>query len=101
MIEPVRARSDHAMLEAIDCEIPIAASSIGAFIEILGNDYPYFFKYDETISISRTIQELVSHDKIDRRAFALAKLKKFDPNVMEQRVMNFYNLCLSDTSRAG
>ena len=90
-----------AMLEAIDCEIPIAASSIGAFIEILGNDYPYFFKYDETISISRTIQELVSHDKIDRRAFALAKLKKFDPNVMEQRVMDFYNLCLSDTSRAG
>lgn len=90
-----------AMLEAIDCEIPIATSNIGAFIEILGDDYPYFFKYDDTAGIFRTIQELVSHDKIDRRSFALAKLKKFDSSVMEQRVMNFYAFCLSDTSKSG
>ena len=85
-----------ALLEAIDCEIPVATSSIDAFAEILGEDYPYLFTYDDTSSIISIIQDLALHDKVDRSAFAVAKLKKFDPHLMEQKIIDFYISCRKD-----
>ena len=81
------------LIEAMQFGIPIIAARNSAIVEVLGDDYKYFFETSNPNSFKEQlltlVEDLISGNVCDY----VEQLKKFNPLVMEQEIENFYKEC--------
>ena len=80
------------LLEAMQCQVPIVASRNSAIIEVLGEDYPYFFETSDADDLALQITALT--DSIKRQeaiSYLQNRLKLFSPVEMSNKIENVYN----------
>lgn len=84
------------LLEAMQCETPIIAAKNSAIIEVLGNDYPWFFETGDSQNLAEVLKQMIETLDLQKiKSIYRERLINFSPVKMAHEVDQVYESLLS------
>lgn len=81
------------LVEAMQFKIPIIAARNSAIVEVLGNEYPYFFETSNVIDFIEVLRRLIQDLRNGYEPNYRNQLSKFDSESMQKNMDRFYKRC--------
>jgi glycosyltransferase involved in cell wall biosynthesis len=81
------------LVEAMQFNIPIVTAQNSAIVEVMGKDYPYFFKTSNAEDFCAVLMKLIHDLRSGYEPNYRTQLAKFDPEKMQESMLKFYRRC--------
>lgn len=79
------------LLEAMQCNTPIVAAKNSAIVEVLGDEYPWYFETGNSANMADVLIKMIDGlNMVEIREYYRARLIKFNPNKMAREIEEIY-----------
>ncbi len=81
------------LVEAMQFNIPIVTAQNSAIVEVMGEEYPYFFETSNAEDFCAVLMKLIHDLRNGYEPNYRSQLAKFDPERMQESMLKFYRRC--------